>query len=110
MRKIGFGICMDLNPYRFQSAFDAFEFAHFHKEAKTQLLLCSMNWLYQPEDHDMTDTDPYGGYQNQPAMSTIQYWVLRSLPLIEASHEYPILMVIANRIGKEKGTPVNITE
>ncbi|KAF9199104.1 Carbon-nitrogen hydrolase, partial [Haplosporangium sp. Z 27] len=42
--QVGFGICMDVNPYRFKSPFNAFEFSNFHLKNKTDLMLCSMAW------------------------------------------------------------------
>ncbi|KAG0293964.1 Carbon-nitrogen hydrolase [Dissophora globulifera] len=41
---VGFGICMDVNPYQFKTEFTAFEFAHFHLKKETNLILCSMAW------------------------------------------------------------------
>ncbi|CAG8539362.1 6266_t:CDS:2 [Diversispora eburnea] len=37
--KVGFGICMDLNPYQFKAPFDAYEFANFHLQQKVKILL-----------------------------------------------------------------------
>ncbi|KAG0013962.1 Carbon-nitrogen hydrolase, partial [Podila clonocystis] len=42
--KVGFGICMDVNPYQFKAPFAAFEFSSYHVEQKSTLLLCSMAW------------------------------------------------------------------
>ncbi|KAG0338938.1 Carbon-nitrogen hydrolase, partial [Podila minutissima] len=42
--KVGFGICMDVNPYQFKAPFAAFEFSSYHVENKSTLLLCSMAW------------------------------------------------------------------
>ncbi|KAG0326694.1 Carbon-nitrogen hydrolase [Podila horticola] len=42
--KVGFGICMDVNPYQFKAPFAAFEFSSYHVEHKSTLLLCSMAW------------------------------------------------------------------
>ncbi|GJJ78450.1 protein N-terminal amidase [Entomortierella parvispora] len=42
--QVGFGICMDVNPYRFQSAFQEMEFSTFHLKHKSDLILCSMAW------------------------------------------------------------------
>ncbi|KAF9404750.1 Carbon-nitrogen hydrolase, partial [Podila epigama] len=42
--KVGFGICMDVNPYQFKSPFTDFEFSSFHLEQKSELILCSMAW------------------------------------------------------------------
>ncbi|KAG0266237.1 Carbon-nitrogen hydrolase [Mortierella polycephala] len=42
--QVGFGICMDVNPYQFKAPFTDFEFSNFHRAQKTDLLLCSMAW------------------------------------------------------------------
>ncbi|KAG0284922.1 Carbon-nitrogen hydrolase [Linnemannia gamsii] len=42
--QVGFGICMDVNPYQFKAPFSDFEFASYHFGQKTNLLLCSMAW------------------------------------------------------------------
>ncbi|KAG0045956.1 Carbon-nitrogen hydrolase [Gryganskiella cystojenkinii] len=42
--QVGFGICMDVNPYQFKSPFRAMEFSNFHLNKKTKLILCSMAW------------------------------------------------------------------
>ncbi|KAF9900897.1 Carbon-nitrogen hydrolase [Linnemannia zychae] len=42
--QVGFGICMDVNPYQFKTPFSDFEFSSFHFDQKTNLLLCSMAW------------------------------------------------------------------
>ncbi|KAL1916150.1 uncharacterized protein VTP21DRAFT_6154 [Calcarisporiella thermophila] len=56
--RVGIGICMDLNPYKFQAPFHAFEFARFHRVKGSRLLLCSMAWLKQPEEE--ADEDKHG--------------------------------------------------
>ncbi|KAF9914766.1 Carbon-nitrogen hydrolase, partial [Lobosporangium transversale] len=44
MGQVGFGICMDVNPYRFKADFSDYEFATFHCDKSSQLILCSMAW------------------------------------------------------------------
>jgi len=34
-----------VNPYQFKAAWSAFEYANFHTEHKSDLLLLSMAWL-----------------------------------------------------------------
>lgn len=33
--QVGLGICMDINPYRFEAPFDRFEWANFHKQVRS---------------------------------------------------------------------------
>ncbi|KAG0368433.1 Carbon-nitrogen hydrolase [Gamsiella multidivaricata] len=42
--QVGFGICMDVNPYQFKASFLDYEFSNFHLKQNTNLLLCSMAW------------------------------------------------------------------
>ncbi|KAG0267867.1 Carbon-nitrogen hydrolase [Actinomortierella ambigua] len=42
--QVGFGICMDVNPYQFKADFGDFEFANFHLNKRSDLILCSMAW------------------------------------------------------------------
>ncbi|KAF9355315.1 Carbon-nitrogen hydrolase [Mortierella sp. AD094] len=42
--QVGFGICMDVNPYQFKTPFNDFEFSNFHLNKETNLMLCSMAW------------------------------------------------------------------
>lgn len=50
------GICMDLNPYKFQAPFNEFEFASFNLNNNIDLMICPMAWLHSKSvtnhDHD----------------------------------------------------------
>ncbi|GAN08560.1 conserved hypothetical protein [Mucor ambiguus] len=88
--KVGFGICMDINPYRFKSDFYACEFANYHVQEKTEIILCSMAWLKSRDD---------------PVSSTIRYWATRLLPLYhKAESGKHTIFVACNRIGSERGS------
>ncbi|KAH3902833.1 amidase SCDLUD_000425 [Saccharomycodes ludwigii] len=39
------GICMDLNPYKFEAPFNDFEFSSFVLDNKVKLIICPMAWL-----------------------------------------------------------------
>ena len=43
--KIGHGICMDINPYKFEAPFTAYEFANYQNKENVQLILFSSAWL-----------------------------------------------------------------
>ncbi|TVY49862.1 Protein N-terminal amidase [Lachnellula occidentalis] len=101
---VAMGICkwptksferMDLNPYKFESPWSAWEFAHhiLHKEAN--LVILSMAWL--------TREDPraYSRTPKEPDMETLSYWLARMEPLIRAETEGEIIVVFANRCGIE---------
>ncbi|CAO3646268.1 unnamed protein product [Cunninghamella echinulata] len=97
--KIGFAICMDINPYQFKTDFKEFEFANYHKNEKTDIILGSMAWLKSKQEEDGDD-------DGNSVMSTINYWALRLSPLIKESVSTGrnILFVACNRIGTERGS------
>lgn len=78
----GFGICMDLNPYKFESDYYLFEFANFHLTKKSKLVLCAMAWIEDPSEEI---SDPTA------------YWIDRLRPLNRSG----CCVLIANRLGKE---------
>lgn len=81
---------MDLNPYKFKSDFDAYEFANYHLDEKTDIILCSMAWLKS---------------KNNSVNSTIRYWATRLLPLYhKAESGKHTIFVACNRIGSERGS------
>ncbi|XP_004363822.2 hypothetical protein CAOG_02983 [Capsaspora owczarzaki ATCC 30864] len=82
--KVGFGICMDINPYKFTAPWEAFEFANYHVAANTRLLLMPMAWL----DSETRSNNVY----NLP-----NYWASRLTPLIGK----PCVVVTCNRTGGE---------
>lgn len=75
---------MDINPYQFKADFTAYEFARFHADKKTRLVIGCMSWVK-------------GG----DVLSTIRYWVQRLLPLVIGDEE--VCFVASNRIGTERG-------
>eukprot|EP01097_Dermamoeba_algensis_P002033 TRINITY_DN1810_c0_g2_i2.p1 TRINITY_DN1810_c0_g2~~TRINITY_DN1810_c0_g2_i2.p1 ORF type:complete len:298 (+),score=76.07 TRINITY_DN1810_c0_g2_i2:60-953(+) len=86
-KKIGFGVCMDINPYEYLNS-SLKEFANFHKKAKTDIILFAANWI---------DSDPE---EEGKSLETASYWVQRLSPLIGSG----CVFVAANRVGKERGT------
>lgn len=118
-----FGICMDINPYRFEAPFTAFEFAHRVLDSGSQLVILSMAWLTLLSRAEL---DALAG---QPELDTFNYWIQRFMPLIQkqmrhtknansnantnADTDSPdendtdkrIIIVFANRTGEEAGFP-----
>ncbi|CAG8720294.1 15485_t:CDS:2 [Cetraspora pellucida] len=101
--KVGFGICMDLNSYKFQTEFTAFEFARFHLRQQSDIILCSMAWLL-----------------TESSSNNVDYWCYRLLPLfndtytndeestagiqsLDATRNRNVLFVASNRTGSENG-------
>ncbi|KAI7897538.1 carbon-nitrogen hydrolase, partial [Cokeromyces recurvatus] len=91
--KVGFGICMDLNPYKFKANFYDYEFANYHLNQDTEIILCSMAWLKSKEDNDMN---------NYSIANTVKYWASRLLPLMKTKKH--VIFVACNRTGSERGS------
>ncbi|VVT53465.1 uncharacterized protein SAPINGB_P003587 [Magnusiomyces paraingens] len=100
--KVQVGICMDLNPYKFQSPFSNFEFAHAAIHNDASLILCPMAWLHSkspdipkqsefdgtPEAYDKQRKEKLhsieNNFNNDPSsadMSNVNYWIHRMSPL-----------------------------
>ncbi|KAI9104060.1 carbon-nitrogen hydrolase [Phlyctochytrium arcticum] len=88
--QVGFGICMDVNPYRFQTPSSTREFASFHS-SNSNLLLCSMAWVLLEQDNHWVEE------QAGPMVETLVYWANRLEGLKGC------VVVVANRVGKENG-------
>ncbi|EPS34619.1 hypothetical protein PDE_09583 [Penicillium oxalicum 114-2] len=72
-----FGICMDINPYKFEAPYKAYEFANRVRDAGSQLVVLSMAWLTHMSQQEMTNL------RGKPDMDTFSYWLNRFMPLIE---------------------------
>jgi len=93
---IALGICMDLNPYKFEAPWSAWEFAHHVLHVEANLVTLSMAWL--------TREDPrsFSRAPSEPDMETLAYWLGRLEPLIRAEAVGEIIVVFANRCGTEE--------
>ncbi|KJZ69195.1 hypothetical protein HIM_11412 [Hirsutella minnesotensis 3608] len=89
------GICMDINPYKFEAPWHAFEFAFHILEVESNLVIVSMAWLTW-EDHRLFTRSP-----NEPDMETLKYWVTRLEPIIRSENQDEIIVVFCNRTGYE---------
>jgi protein N-terminal amidase len=97
--RVGFGICMDLNPKKFLAPFTAFEFANFQVKNRAKLLFLSMAWLF-PNSSNPANLQSDAREKDEDAMSN--YWLNRLLPILLDKHETPVYILICNRIGSEK--------
>ena len=86
---------MDLNPYKFEAPWSAWEFAYHILHKQANLVILSMAWL--------TREDPraYSRLPKEPDMETLSYWLARLEPIIRAETEGEIIVVFANRTGTE---------
>lgn len=83
---------MDINPEKFKADFYKHEFANFHVENGTEIIICSMAWLKSRQKEDERDL-----------LSTIKYWAMRLLPFNEQPDK-STLFIACNRVGFEKGS------
>ncbi|ODV92955.1 hypothetical protein CANCADRAFT_1556 [Tortispora caseinolytica NRRL Y-17796] len=81
------GICMDLNPYRFEADFSEYEFGRFIVENDADLVVIPCAWMAVPPE------------EADPVKRMVAYWVTRLTPLINDSKER--VVIICNRVGNE---------
>ncbi|OTA90248.1 hypothetical protein M434DRAFT_398125 [Hypoxylon sp. CO27-5] len=89
------GVCMDLNPYKFEAPWHAFEFAFHVLEMESNLVIVTMAWLTR-EDGRMFSRMP-----NDPDLDTLSYWISRLEPIIRSDNDEEIIVVFCNRTGIE---------
>lgn len=105
------GICMDLNPRRFEAPWTAFEFSRHAEQCEAKLVVVSMAWLTRLTKLELDLNS------DKPDLDTFSYWLERFRPLFTtdptgdlpgesayASHadiDAEVVVVLANRIGGE---------
>ncbi|QSZ35785.1 hypothetical protein DSL72_006907 [Monilinia vaccinii-corymbosi] len=92
---VAMGICMDLNPYKFEAPWTACEFAHHILDNKANLVILSMAWLTRE------DAEYFNRLAKKPDMDTLSYWISRLQPVLRAESTGEIIVVLANRCGTE---------
>lgn len=104
-----FGICMDINPYRFEAPWTAWEFANRILDTRSQLVVISMAWL------TYSDREELEALHTKPELRTFNYWIQRLMPLFKRHMEHDenigggderekrMVVVFANRVGEEEG-------
>ncbi|KAI1284691.1 carbon-nitrogen hydrolase [Xylaria sp. FL0933] len=92
------GICMDINPYKFEAPWHAFEFAFHCLEVEANLVIVTMAWMTR-EDASLFSSIP-----NEPDMDTLTYWMARLEPLIRSDNQEEIIVIFCNRAGIERDT------
>ena len=99
------GICMDINPYKFEAPWEAYEFAKEIEKNKSSLVLFASAWTNAHPNDDM-ETKAIVPDRTE----TWNYWFNRLLPLFleEREGEEVALkprkraFVFANRVGVER--------
>jgi protein N-terminal amidase len=95
------GICMDINPYKFQAPWTAYEFANHARESRARLVILSMAWLTHLSVEDLTEQTMV------PDTNTVGYWAERMRPLMDSSTgaNEEVIIICANRCGLEGLAP-----
>lgn len=94
--KVAMGICMDINPYKFEAPWHAFEFAFHVLEARANLVILTMAWLTRES------TPAFTQLSQEPDLETLEYWVQRLEPIIRSGNQEEIIFVVCNRTGIEE--------
>ncbi|KAK7993494.1 hypothetical protein PG989_006875 [Apiospora arundinis] len=89
------GICMDLNPYKFEAPWHAFEFAFHVLDTESNVVIMSMAW------NTREDARHFSRMPKEPDMETLTYWITRLEPLIRTENDEEIIIVFCNRTGIE---------
>ncbi|KFY36464.1 hypothetical protein V495_07892 [Pseudogymnoascus sp. VKM F-4514 (FW-929)] len=92
---VAMGICMDLNPYKFEAPWSAWEFAYHILHRQANIAIIAMAWVTRE------DARSYSRTPKEPDMETLAYWVARLEPLIRCEDDGEIIIVLANRTGVE---------
>lgn len=104
--RLAVAICMDLNPYRFETPWEKMELTRWCEEQEVQTLVMPMAWL-RGEVEGSEGQIGQGG-EGQMNLKVVNYWASRCEPLWEKRSEggkpaRQTLFVTSNRTGKEEG-------
>lgn len=98
--KAAAGICMDINPYKFEAPWTAYEFGNHAREARAKIVVISMAWLTRLSAEELSSQVMV------PDQDTINYWINRLSPLFESpGSTAEALVICANRVGEEGTDP-----
>lgn len=89
------GICMDINPYKFEAPWNDFEFGYHVARVQADLVIVTMAWLTRE------DARLYSRMPAEPDMETLTYWVQRLEPVIRAETGREVIVIFCNRTGFE---------
>lgn len=100
--RLGVGICMDLNPWRFKVPFDRYELASYCVDKEIDILAVPMAWLRGADGDNEEPAPP----MSDPQIHVINYWATRCAPLWRQRPDGSskrTLFITANRTGTEAG-------
>jgi protein N-terminal amidase len=91
----------DVNPYKFEAPWTAYEFANHARESRARVVILSMAWLTHLSVQDLEDQVMV------PDTHTISYWAERFRPLMHdtTGSDEEVIIVCANRVGREGQCP-----
>ncbi|ROW11652.1 hypothetical protein VPNG_05593 [Cytospora leucostoma] len=89
------GICMDLNPYKFEAPWHAFEFGFHILEVRAHLVIVTMAWVTREDQRN------FSRMPAEPDMDTLTYWIQRLEPVIRAEDNEEVIVIFCNRTGIE---------
>ena len=97
--KLGIGICMDINNYKFKSPWSKMEFATHCIEKNVDIIIFPTNWTDE-EPNNLTEDNRYELWD---------YWISRMEPFIQRNKKNKfkgknVYFLAADRIGHEKTT------
>ncbi|KAK1778990.1 carbon-nitrogen hydrolase [Copromyces sp. CBS 386.78] len=92
---VAMGICMDINPYKFEAPWHKFEFAFHVLEVRANLVILSMAWL----THE--DPETFTPLAQEPDLATMTYWLQRFEPVIRGESDEELIVIFCNRCGME---------
>lgn len=86
------------SPYKFESAWDDYEFSHHVIDTKSRLVVLTMAWSTdEPRDTFLPQAPP-----EQPDMDTLLHWINRLQPILQIdADDQETTIVLCNRCGLE---------
>lgn len=101
VQKIAAGICMDINPYKFEAPWTAYEFANHALTSAAELVVLSTAWLTRLSKEELQ------GHAQSPDLDTVGYWLERMRPLMGPNGpRQEVVLVFANRCGDDGEAPL----
>jgi protein N-terminal amidase len=98
--KAAAGICMDINPYKFEAPWTAYEFGNHAREARAKVVVISLAWLTRLSAEELSSQ------VMEPDHDTLNYWIDRLMPLFgPQGAQSEAFVVCANRTGEEGIAP-----
>jgi len=97
--RLAMGICMDLNPRRFETPFEKYEFAHHILDSKADIAVMPMAWLTSQPAESVVDQAQI------PDADTLAYWIQRLQPVLDQGGQGQsgeTIFAACNRTGTER--------